>query len=403
MRYTHECGETYDIPEEFLGKRAECPACQKPFDVPACDASKPLENPGLNSAIERAYRSPGQALELKVVLQALPRSQFLLAVVAPGTPASTPSAPDGRVQVLTLPAGARIVQGTDRSGAPYLPVFSDWGEVAAFRGQESTEPAWTGVLLSWQVVEGVLAGRTDFASVIVNPGGDRILSLPRELLPLLRTDLDAAFEKLAAAASQFPPLPPLPEAGPTNYRHRCGAEHALEPSDAGSTMTCKGCGENFEAPLAAERRSVESFQRAAKRYGEQPDTRGVTREFYRLLLEAELVVACELQVPNGFIVSPSREVGPPNLPRGTKVLYSCVSDSSGQNLMIAFSDRQRWEKSAQKGARRVPVMAMPARPALFALAHGDFDGLVLDPSADWTFLVTKDQAKRLLAGELPPE
>lgn len=403
MRYTHECGETYDVPEEFLGKRADCPACRKSFDVPAWDVSKPLTNPGLCSAIDRVYRSPGRALELKAALQGLTRSRLLVATVAPVRPGTKAPAPGSRVQVLNLPPESEIIQGRDKADAPYLAAFTDWDEVAAFRRNATDEPGWTGLLVSWEVLEGVMSRRDDYASLVVNPGGMRILSLPRDVVPLLRVDLDAAFEKLEAAADRFPPLPPEPEAKASSYRHSCGAETVLEPVDAGATSTCKGCGENFQAPVPAERGAAGALQRALRRLCEQPEARGASREFFRLLRDSELVVACELQVPNGFMVSPGREVGEANLPGGTRVLFSRRTDEAGQRLLMAFTDWQRWEEAGKNGGRRMPSMRMPARAALNATSRGDFDALLLDHASGWTFCVAKEAATRLLAGELPPE
>lgn len=401
VQYRHSCGESYEVPDELKGTKAECPACGRVFDVPPFDIAKPLENAGLRDAIERVYRNAGQAQELKTALQGMMRSYFLVPALVRPSPGTKPLPADSRVQVWSLPAGVEsgFVAGKDGLNRSYLAVFADWREVMAFRGDAPDEPGWTGVVLAWPAIEALMGQNEAYVAVMVNPGSGRALHIPRDVLALLRSDLDAAVARLEAAASELPPRPPEPEAGAQQYRHGCGADLVIEPAEAGTILTCRGCGENFEAPLPAPEASEAAFKRAIKRFAEEPDAKGSRREFFRLLLESELIVACSLQVTNGFFIPASPETGPWNIPRGSRVCFTRLEDRNGLKLVAAFTD---WKATAKLG-KGFSGMEMPANMALNAVVQGEFHGLVLDPNSDPAFFVGKEEAGLLLSGQLPPE
>lgn len=402
MHFKHDCGESFEIPDELMGTKAECPSCSKPFDVPPIDVSKPVENPGLCAAIDRLYKNGGRSAELKVALQGMLRSYLLVVAVVElpaGTPAATvPGAKDP--QLYTFPPGARIgfIVAEDKSGRPFLPVFTDWKEVAAFRGETANPPGWTGFVMPWSGIESLLAQQPDYAAVVLNPAGGRTLTVPRDATALLRSDLDAAMERLVESAADLPPKPPAPPAEPVMHRHSCGLGRLIEPAEAGETITCKQCGENFQAPLPAAVEMDSAFKRAIKRFAEAPDETGNRREFFRLLVEAALIVGCDLQVTNGGFVPAGRETDAASLPKGTAIRFSQVTDADGLELLAAFTDWQRRDAFS----KRFSAMSMPARAALTAVVKGECAGLVLNPKSDPAFLITKQQAQSLLNGDLPP-
>lgn len=108
--------------------------CYMPQDAtPPVDVNKPVENPNLVEAMSHFDTARPVAAQPEVMRQ-LNAANYLIPIIRVHIP-TTPKGPDGSA-VVTQDTQIKIVQATDTSGKPCLPLFTDWRALRAWNNSD---------------------------------------------------------------------------------------------------------------------------------------------------------------------------------------------------------------------------------------------------------------------------
>jgi hypothetical protein len=141
----------------------------------AVDVNKPVENPALVRALERAAREKSNAAKDALLVEV--RKATYLAAILSDELKTTPSKTPGNV---TIEAGSLIkFIGYEKDGKNYLPLFTDWSAVRAYT--KSDVNAF--ILRAPDAWSFVLNGK--FAGVVINPSGSAFI-LDRSMIESLQ-------------------------------------------------------------------------------------------------------------------------------------------------------------------------------------------------------------------------
>jgi hypothetical protein len=149
----------------------------QPDATPPVDVNKPVENPSLVSAISHFDASRPITVQSEVAQQ-LNAANYLIPIVRVQIP-TTPKGPDGSA-IVTQDKQIKILQATDPSGKPCLPLFTDWRALRAWNKSDVS----TLVMPAKAAWDFVLAHDV-YLGAIVNPG-EKPIALSRDVIRALR-------------------------------------------------------------------------------------------------------------------------------------------------------------------------------------------------------------------------
>jgi SseB protein N-terminal domain len=139
------------------------------------DLNKPVENPALVHALERAAREKSNAAK-EALLVEVRKATYLAAILSDELKTSPGKTPGS----VTINEGSLIkFIGYEKDGKNYMPLFTDWNAVRAYTKQDVD----AFILRAPDAWSFVLNGK--FAGVVINPAGSAF-TLERSMIESLQ-------------------------------------------------------------------------------------------------------------------------------------------------------------------------------------------------------------------------
>lgn len=154
---------------------------EKPNNVkkePPVDLNKPVENPRLLAALAAFEKNQGN--ETRQTLWKELKSAVYLIPVRADKLATTPPDKSGKMAV-TEDSPISFFISADTDGNPFLPVFSDWQEIAKF----TKEPVNT-IVMPADDLWGFVLNQKNFHGAVLNPADKKALPLDRSMIQSLK-------------------------------------------------------------------------------------------------------------------------------------------------------------------------------------------------------------------------
>jgi len=154
---------------------------EKPNNVkkePPVDLNKPVENPRLVAALVAFEKNQGD--ETRQTLWKELKSAVYLIPVRADKLATTPPDKSGKMTV-TEDSPISFFMSPDKAGNPFLPIFTDWQEIAKF----TKEPVNT-VVMPADDLWGFVLNQKGFHGAVLNPADKKALPLDRVMIQSLR-------------------------------------------------------------------------------------------------------------------------------------------------------------------------------------------------------------------------
>ena len=148
-----------------------------PEATPPVDLNKPVENPSLVAAISHFDVSRIVTQQTEVVRQ-LNAANYLIPIVRVRIP-TTAQKPDGSA-VVTEDTQIKVLQVTDATGKPCLPLFTDWRTLQAWNKSDVST-----LVMPAKAAWDFILSREVYSGAIVNPG-EKPIVLSRESIRSLR-------------------------------------------------------------------------------------------------------------------------------------------------------------------------------------------------------------------------
>ena len=145
---------------------------------PPVDLNKPVENPRLVAALGAFEKNQGD--DTRRTLWKELKSAVYLIPVRVDKLATTPSDKSGKMTV-TEDSPISFFVSADKAGNPFLPIFTDWQEIAKF----TKEPVNT-IVMPADDLWGFVLNQKSFHGAVLNPGDKKALPLDRTMIQSLK-------------------------------------------------------------------------------------------------------------------------------------------------------------------------------------------------------------------------
>jgi len=146
--------------------------------APPVDLNKPVENPRLVAALVAFEKNQGDGTR-QTLWRELKSAVYLIPVRADKL-ATTPPDKSGKMTV-TEDSPISFFMSPDKAGNPFLPIFTDWQEIAKF----TKEPVST-LVMPADDLWGFVLNQKNFHGAVLNPADKKALPLDRAMIQSLR-------------------------------------------------------------------------------------------------------------------------------------------------------------------------------------------------------------------------